>query len=261
VRSLGILLCTLPVIGCATWSSGPSLPAQANVVRDQLDIHSDFALPRRHRLVEELTALRTDMGLKLDLPTSDEPIHVYLFQEATSYDAYIRKNYPEFPERRAFFIESDTLLTVYAHWGDRVGEDLRHELAHGYLHSVTPNVPLWFDEGIAEYFEVPRGHRGRNAGHLSLLLAHYQDRSWLPDLRRMESLRDVAQMSQMDYAEAWLWAHFLLETSRDRLALVQTYLAELRRSGTAPPLSQVLASVERLPEESLAQHLTWLANN
>jgi hypothetical protein len=149
-------------------------------------------------------------------------------------------------------------LVVYVHWGDRVGEDLRHELTHGYLHSVTPNVPLWLDEGIAEYFEPPRGHQGRNAPHLALLAKRFRDRTWAPDLRRLESLADVSQMRQLDYAESWLWVHFLLETSRDRLAMLQAYLAELRRSATAPPLSQVVYAAEPAPEEPLLRHLGWL---
>ena len=251
----------LVVAGCATWSRAPTLPSRSSVVRDQLSIHSDFSLPRRHRLVEELAALRQDMGLKLDLPSSDEPIHVYLFDDPDSYTAYISANYPEFPDRRAFFVETDTLLTVYAYWGDRVGEDLRHELAHGYLHAVTPNVPLWLDEGIAEFFEPPRGRNGRNPSHIALLWRRYQDRTWAPNLQRLEAIGDVAEMTQLDYAEAWLWAHFLLETSRDRLVMVQSYFAELRRSAAVPPLSQVLYSAERLPEEPLLQHLTWLAGS
>ena len=237
-----------------------SLPSQSHISRDQLSIYSDFVLPRRHRLLEELAALRSEMGVKLDLPTSDEPIHVYLFDKADSYNQYIVANYPRFPERRAFFIETDTRLTVYAYWGDRVAEDLRHELAHGYLHAVTPGVPLWLDEGIAEYYETPRSQQGRHRWHIELLSNRYRERAWLPDLQRLESLTDVAQMSQIDYAEAWLWTHFLLDTSRSRLALVQTYLAGLRRSATAPPFSQVLGTAEVLPAEPVSQHLVWLRN-
>jgi hypothetical protein len=258
---LTIVACVTFVAGCAALTSVPSLPERSSIVRDQLDIRSDFVLPQKHRLVEELVALRSDMGLKLDLPTSDEPIRVYLFDNAHAYTAFMGKNHPTFPDRRAFFVESDTQLVVYAYWGDRVAEDLRHEMAHGYLHSVTPNVPLWMDEGIAEFYELPRGQRGRSAAHIALLWKRYQERHWSPNLRRLESLNDVARMEQTDYAEAWLWMHFLLETSRDRTAIVQSYLAELRRTGTAAPMSHVLSGVETVPEESLAEHLAWLATH
>ena len=32
--------------------------------------------------------------------------------------------------------------------------DLRHETTHAVLHSLLPMVPLWLDEGFAEYFEA-----------------------------------------------------------------------------------------------------------
>ena len=43
---------------------------------------------------------------------------------------------------RAFFVESDTRLNIYAYWGDRVAEDLRHEVTHGYLHAMVPHSAL-----------------------------------------------------------------------------------------------------------------------
>ena len=45
---------------------------------------------------------------------------------------------PGFPERRAIFVETDVELSVYAHWGEAIAEDLRHEVAHG---CGVPPVP------------------------------------------------------------------------------------------------------------------------
>lgn len=255
------LLCLLPLLaGCAWGPSPPLLPGGPHVVRDQLWVYSDFKLPQRHRLLEELAGLRVDMGVKLDLPASDEPIHVFLFDKPAAYQSYVGHRHPDLPERRAFFLESDTRLNVYACWGDRIGEDLRHEVAHGYLHSVTPNVPLWLDEGLAEFFEVPRGRQGLNRPHVAVLWSQFQEGRWRPNLRRIESLADMPTMAQLEYAEAWLWVHFLLQTTRERLTLVQTYLAELRRSASAPPFSQVLQAAEPQSVEALISHLESLVN-
>src|SRR6185295_16292773 len=102
---------------------------------------------------------------------SDEPIHVYLFESGPVFTEFMHAHYPSFPQRRAFFVETDTRLTVYAQWGDRVAEDLRHEVSHGYLQSIIRNLPLWLDEGLAEYFEVPRGTQGFNRPHVDELLS------------------------------------------------------------------------------------------
>jgi hypothetical protein len=245
--------------GCVWNHHRPSLPSEATVMRDQLVVYSDFAIPRRHRLLDEITALRADMGAQLDLPDSDEPIHVHLFDDAGDYRAYMERRHPEFPNRRAFFVESDTRLVVLAHWGDRVAEDLRHEVAHGYLHGVTPNVPLWLDEGVAEYYEVPRGHEGLNHPHVRLLWQLHHDQGWMPNLPTLESFAGMTEMTQRDYAEAWLWVHWLLHSTPERRTLLRRFLAELRHSATAIPLSQALAGLEGQPHAALVAHLQSLA--
>jgi len=231
-------LLVLGISGCAApLEARRSLPDRYTVVRQPLVLHSDFPLPSHHRLLEDLTARRADLGRTLELPNSDEPVHVYLFDDPQGFEAFFRRQYPDLPQRRALFIETDTRLTVYAQWGDRVAEDLRHEVAHAYLHAVVPNLPLWLDEGLAEYFEVPRGREGRHPAHLELLAAMIRDRRWQPDLRRLEHLTQALAMSQEDYAECWAWVHFLLHAHPVHAALLRGYLKDLRQQGAAEPLS------------------------
>lgn len=227
--------------------------------RDQLVIHSDFKLPHKHRLLEELLAIRGDLVRTLDIAVSDEPIHLYLFNQADEYHAFIKSEFPGLPMRRAFFVEGDTSLRVYAHWGDRVAEDLRHEVAHGYLHAVTPNLPLWLDEGLAECFEVPRGNDGYHVEHATKLLDLVKTASWRPDLFRLERMQTIADMTQRDYAEAWLWVHFLLHTTRERRVLVQHHLALLREHGQSPPLSEAIWQTSPTADDELIAYLRSIA--
>ncbi len=75
--------------GCALLrTSRPELPARNAVRLDQLVIHSNFELPKQHRLLEEVDALRSDVIVKLGLTTSDEPIHVYLFENAEQFGVH-----------------------------------------------------------------------------------------------------------------------------------------------------------------------------
>jgi hypothetical protein len=244
--------------GCALLYQPTSLPTSGKLVRDQLVIRSDFALARHHRLIEELVAQRGDVFDRLRLPASDEPIYVYLFESSKRYDAFIAKNYPDFPDRRAFFVETDTILNVYAYWGDRVAEDLRHEVAHGYLHTMVPGLPLWMDEGLAEYFEVPRGQRGLNRPHVAMLLTESQTGQWAPSMAKLEQLHSAADMTQRDYAESWAWMHFLLETTPARRDLLRSHLARIRMAGSAPPLSQIILAAEPDVGRTLVEHLRSL---
>lgn len=242
--------------GCASALSKPGkLPAPNGIELGQLVVHSDFPLPPHHRLLDDLVAEREELLAKLTLVASDEPIHVYLFDSDSEFQTYIERHYPQFPVRRAFFVQTDTRLAVYAKWGDRVAEDLRHEVAHGYLHAIVPTIPLWLDEGLAEYFEVPRGQSGLNRPHVQLLLSQIYERGWRPNLERLEALQSAAEMSQLDYAEAWAWVHFLIETDPPRRQLVTQYLQALRKEGKAEPLSAPLRRAFPHPEQALTQYV------
>jgi hypothetical protein len=243
-----------PVLsGCAGFRARPELPVRNSMVLDQLVVFSDTPLPRQHRLLEELRSLRTITSTKLGLPISDEPIHVYLFPRADRFEAFLKTHHPNLPVRRAFFVETDTRLSVYAYWGDRVAEDLRHEVVHGYLHAVVPHLPLWLDEGLAEYFEVPRGMSGANRPHVDEL-ARLGD-EWRPDLKRLEQLQSTSQMSQRAYAESWAFVHYLLESSPENRTLLRDHLQALIRSTPHPPLSDELARLDPSYAEHVVEHL------
>ena len=191
-----VAICVLA--GCRGLPHAPlaPLPNGHETPVGQLVFHSDFELPADHRLVRELVEEREYVSNTLGLAATHEQIHVYLFRDKERYSEYLLRNFPTVPSRRAFFLETDMQLSVYAHWSDRVGEDLRHETAHGYMHAAIPNMPLWIDEGLAEYFEVPRGYLGLNQPHVDLLSDSIERDNWKPDLKRLESLTDSSQMGQ-----------------------------------------------------------------
>jgi hypothetical protein len=242
---------------CATWRGAPPISNENQLVLDQLVVTSNFSLPRQHRLLEDLQAERTLVSTTLGLPLSEEPIHVCLFGTAEEFKEHAQKHFPDIADRRAFFVESDTRLTVYAYWGDRVAEDLRHEVAHGYLHALTSNLPLWLDEGLAEYFEVPRGHHGLNEPHVAEL-TRAQALNWHADVRRLEQITVASQMTQMDYAESWAWVHWLLETTPERQTFFRDYLNRLRTAGEVEPLSVALRKLQPDCEQQVNAHVASL---
>lgn len=244
------------------WSEAAELPRRSEVLAGQLVIRADFPLAEQHRLVRELEALRIDVSQGLDLPVSDEPVYLYLFENHERYDAFAGRYFPGFPVRRAFFIETDTRLAVFAPWQDRIAEDLRHETTHGYVHAVVPGVPLWLDEGIAEYFELPRGEHGRHEDHIAQLAGRLLEGTWRIDLLRLESLQTAGELTQDHYAEAWLWVHWMLHSSPARRKVLQDYLADLRRDGQTAPLSVRLTHLDGPQVECEAMvrdHLASLA--
>ncbi len=259
---VGCALSSALLAGCQLWHSAapphPS-PGSNTVALEQLVITSDFSLPLDHRLLEEIKLLRGDVSQTFRMMPSKEPIQVYLFGTEETYRAFMKATYPKLPDRRAFFVESDTRLMVYAFWGDRMAVDLRHEVSHGYMHSMVRNIPLWLDEGLAKNFEVPRGTHGLNWPLVEQLLSALNQGEWQPDLLRLEKLTDPAAMTQMDYAEAWAWVHLLLETTPERREVLQGYLATLRKEGTAAPLSVQVRPLNIGPQRTLIEYLHSLS--
>ncbi len=247
-----------PILKSEALARSLNRPGAKELTRGQLVIHSNFNVPKRHRLLDELSMRRHDVTSTLGIPASDEPIHIYLFEDQNRFTEYMRRRHPLFPDRRAFFIKDDTHLMVYAWWGSRVGEDLRHEVTHGYLHSVINDVPLWLDEGIAEYFETPRSNRGFNSAHFHLLLKKYDAGEWHPDLTRLETLKNASALTQMDYAESWLRVHYMLHHSSETLELLRDYIGVLRLNpGEAGLLEDRLTASEK-DDTELLNHLEYL---
>jgi hypothetical protein len=226
--------------------------------RDQLVLHANFDLPRDHRMIAELVAERGQIAEALDLSPGAEPIHIHLFADREAYRRYVAEQFPDFPERRAIFVETEDRLAVYAHWGRNVAEDLRHETAHGYLHAAVPNIPLWLDEGLAEYFEVGRERHGLNQPHVDLLRGQLATAPWRPELHRLELLESAPAMTQLDYAESWLWVHWLL-ADESRAACLQEYLSDLERGLAEQSLGQRVKASWPDAEVRLLEHLTSLA--
>ncbi|HEX3869558.1 MAG TPA: DUF1570 domain-containing protein [Pirellulales bacterium] len=256
---MAALACAGALAGCMSLAEKrDALPTRNAIVFDQLVVNSDFPLPKHDRMLADLRVLRGDVMERLNLEASNEPIHVYLFDNEDRFRSFLAQHHPEFPARRAFFVESDARLAVYAQWGDRVAEDLRHEVTHGYLHSVVHDIPLWIDEGIAEYFEVPRSDVGLNRPHISLLLTRLDRNEWKPNLARLEHLQDAGDMAQEDYAEAWAWTQWLLDTEPRRRELLQNYLQAVRKAGSAEPLSTTIEQIDPGAAQLLVAHLQSL---
>jgi hypothetical protein len=222
----------LPVMGLSCATNRPpkvALPAKNTIRSDQLLIVSDIKLPRDHPLITDLKALRRQVSEELELPLGSKPVMVYLFSNELEYTQYLHATFPGYPPRRAYFIQTPGKeLAVYTWWGDRIQEDLRHEYTHGLLHASLESVPLWLDEGLAEYFEVSGARPGGlNVEHAQLMAAAVQN-GWRPDLDRLESLEQVEQMHRTQYCEAWGWVHFMLHASPDTRQVLLNYLHELR---------------------------------
>ena len=236
-----LFLCGVLLAGCRTARPEVArLPVKHTVRSEQLQVISDIELKRDHPLIEDLVQLRQDVAKELQLPLEGRDVVVYVFGDKTRYQQYLNAAYPGLPPRRAYFVGTPRELAVYTFWGASIQEDLRHEFTHGLLHAQLKEVPLWLDEGLAEYFEVPRSTPNAMHREYPRQLGIAIGNGWQPDIERLESLQEVAQMQRADYQESWAWVHFLLHNSEDSRQVLLDYLQELRDNPHPPSLSSRL---------------------
>jgi hypothetical protein len=103
---------------------------------------------------------------------------------------------------------------VLACRSDRLEADLRHEVTHALLHASGRRIPLWLDEGLAEYFETSAWAGSVNPAHVAALSVSV-GQGWRPDLDRLSRLKDLWQVRPDDYRESWLWVHYLMHSSEE----------------------------------------------
>lgn len=237
-----------------------TLPSRHSVVSEQLMVLSDMRLDVDHPLIQDLNQLRMQVARELELPLERDRVVVYLFRDETTYHQYMQATYPRLPPRRAYFVGTPRELAVYTFWGERIQEDLRHEFTHGLLHSCHQQVPLWLDEGLAEYFEVAGGGTARLNSDYAQRLANSMQNGWRPDLKRLESIAEFSQMQRTDYQEAWAWMHYMLHSSPDTKQVLLEYLSSLRTDGPSQPISERLAEQVPAFEDRFVSYLSSLSS-
>jgi hypothetical protein len=218
---------------------------------------ADFPLEKVESCLQRLTRLQEELTRTLGLSGPQTPIEVYLFHDEATYRHYLQKLYPGIPFRQALYIKEKGVGRLFAYAGPQFEVDLRHEAVHALLHAVLAGVPLWLDEGLATYFELPPTKRMQDNPYLTGLQWNLR-LGLLPNLEKLESLSDTAVLDKGAYRDCWAWIHFLLNgppAARDELL---RYLRDLQTLPPPGPLSKRLT--RRVPElqRQLKTHLAAL---
>ena len=203
--------------------------------RGPLEFFSEVPLPL-DRLVAELTAVQTEVNTQLKLPDISKTVQIIVFRSMTSYRAYLSTRIPEALNRRAIFYSDGDQSQIYVVNHSGLVTDLRHEFTHVLLHESLPFIPLWIDEGVAEFFEQQPAQRLRSS---RLSAVKWKCRTgWSPDLSRLENLATASGMTTEDYRDSWAWVHYLLNDSRQTRSLLQDYLAAISAGGAPGTFSE-----------------------
>jgi hypothetical protein len=212
-----------------------------------------FSLKEYEPLLAELQELQPELMRILGVSPAPEPVYIYLFSDAKSHRRFLEENYPDVPYRPALFVKEGGMAGVYAYRHDALAVDLRHECTHALLHASLPMVPLWLDEGLAKYFEVPKEQRAFDHPYFGSLRWDMR-LGMIRTVDDLERRRELAEMGAGEYRSSWAWVHFMLHGPAPAHATLVNYLTDIRRGEIAGNLSEQLESATPGSTERMVQH-------
>ncbi|RMG35750.1 MAG: hypothetical protein D6725_11835 [Planctomycetota bacterium] len=186
-------------------------------------VFSDSRIDREAPVWTELETLPQRVEETLGLSRQTTTFRVYLLRSRSEFQSAVARRFPDGIDRRALYIAEGDRHEIFVYRHLEFVTDLRHEAVHAILHAALPYLPLWLDEGLAAYFEIPPGqpasaHPYRRRLRWDWLLLRRR-----PDLRRLEGIDDPMALSAADYRECWGWTFWLLGRTETR-KLLQEYL-------------------------------------
>ena len=204
------------------------------------NVHTSFTVrDEPPSFVTILQRLEHEVRRQLALEASHAPIGVIILSDRREYDRYLRTYFPKAPRRPALFLQGQGPGIILTYRREDLATDLRHEGTHGILHQQLPFVPLWLDEGLAEYFEPPEPAELKDHPHVPALRRELA-RGQVPSLPRLETLAQLTQMNGDDYRAAWSWVYLLLHASPASKQALIGYLHHWKRGQRPDPLSHFL---------------------
>lgn len=202
---------------------------------------SESELDRQYRK----TILPTARALSLAFfdQTPDEPITLLLFSSEEAYrNASWHLDRRNTADYYGYYIRPDRRIVLNLSTGDGT---LAHELTHALAHFDFPQMPGWFDEGLASVFEEadfsPDGLQlvGVSNWRLNHLL-HAMQRRRLKTLESLITARKVDSDNQeVQYAQARYFCLYL----QDRGLLPFFYRKFRRKYSSDPSGARTLCSV------------------
>lgn len=219
------------------------------------EIRSEFSLQGEGALLKEMASLGDEISELLGIEIQGKPTEILLFNSRRSYQEYLSHRVPEGVNRSALFVKIEDVSRVYAYRCPELATNLRHESTHALLHSSLAIMPLWLDEGLAEYFEVPAGERTGGNPHLHSLRRWNSRLIWKPDLNSLAAKQEMSEMSPRDYRDAFGVVHFLLHGPPEARETFRRYLAEIQEGRAPDPLERQLSGTFRSPSIAVVEHI------
>ncbi len=244
MRKIAVVVCSILSSSAALAEpSQKQLDARADELREKLDgqgftivVEPPFVVLgdggarevqriASHFLRDKIHMMEKDFFTK----RPDKLLEVWLFHDEKSFRRGAKKFFNDTPDTPyGYYSPSDNALIMNV---SGLGT-LSHELVHPYMEANFPDVPSWFNEGLASLFEYPGEHKGHLIGHVNWRLPNLKKQirgGQLPPLAQLlATTRDEFYEADWDaYAQARYLVYYLQEHGQLR-DFYQKFLADTK---------------------------------
>ena len=170
------------------------------------------------------------------------PIVVHVFGSERAYQPFMPLFHGKRVDVGGYFQEAPGAyyITLNTEAGERAYPTIFHEYVHLLVGSALADVPVWFNEGLAEYYSTYQlyGEREASLGrvkeeHVFDLRERFIPLTELLAVDYRSPLYNEGERRGIFYAESWALVHYLLLGSPERKGQLATYLQQYA-DGVAP---------------------------
>ncbi len=206
-----------------------------------VEVFAEFD-PGMPELWQNVNDVAHELRELLAVEPNGKPIQIILFRDHDRYQQFLANKIPQSRQRKAIFYRNGDVYQVYAFRSRTLVTDLRHEVTHAILHQHLPFLPLWIDEGLAEYLEEPEFSRSDSSRTKT---TRWKARvGWSPSLKSLEAIPNAESMDADDYRDSWAMTCLLLNESDSSRQALRDYLAVIHKGEAPGSFSEFLKTAD-----------------
>ena len=194
---------------------------------DDFTITSNASERETIGVAKNLLRMREAVGRITKLKVrSAAPTNVIVFRNARSFapyrDALMQTDASTFT---GLYLAGDDTNVILLQAASRAGIDriVFHELAHSFLRNTIPGAPLWFNEGIAEYYSTfdARGVTVEIGRPITDHVLWLREKKMIPlaelfAIDMKSPAYNERNRAGVFYAQSWALVHYLLAGNSER---------------------------------------------
>lgn len=243
-------MCASALLAVGSWLPAAETPHPWVVVRAaELEVYSNASERIAANVAEDLLLMREVLGKVGKMDTSSRvPTRVFVFRDTKTFAPVARALFgSEMHKSGVFAWRGD--LRIIAIDGSTLGarQIAYHELVHQYANATWPELPVWFNEGIAEFYSnFAVSARTVHVGRPNIRHIRWIRRTGLIPMREFLLADEHSRWytstldQQRFYAQSWLLVHYLMLMREGDLP---RFLAELQKK---QPIDEAWVRVFRM---------------